>query len=479
MVETRVYFQNLTHDWLIGYNTQHFRILVEQLYLDLISNITPTQKKETPKIIIAEPEPIKFLASFIAACTAEYEVFLCNPNWGDNEWQQVLNLVQPDIIWGISDSNFCLKHPKQTQNPKIPNPKSLSEACPQDTIPNRIMVPTGGSSGKIKFAVHTWATLIASVEGFRKYFEVNQINSVCVLPLYHVSGLMQFMRAFTTGGKLAILPFKQLESGEIPNIDCSEFFISLVPTQLQRLLEKEHLINFLSRINTVLLGGAPAWKELLDKAINYQIRLSPTYGMTETASQIVTLKPEDFLCGKKGCGRVLPHAQVLIGDDKDTILPANQIGKIKIKADSLCLGYYQAISDNQDYFQIDDIGYFDEQGYLHIIGRNSDKIITGGENVYPGEIEAAILSTGMVGDICVVGITDKYWGQAITAVYVPKYSHTSTFAIQSILKYKLSKFKIPKYWIPIATLPRNAQGKLNRQEILKIANHYQQSVVSR
>jgi len=83
------------------------------------------------------------------------------------------------------------------------------------------MIPTGGSSGQIRFAIHTWETLMASVRGFQQYFQLNQVNSLCVLPLYHVS---EFLRSFTTGGSLVILPFKQLSDGQMCNIDLAKFF---------------------------------------------------------------------------------------------------------------------------------------------------------------------------------------------------------------------------------------------------------------
>ncbi|OKH52436.1 2-succinylbenzoate-CoA ligase [Calothrix sp. HK-06] len=413
-----------------------FKSLVENLSTELAYNCSGASK-----VIIAYRDPIKFLAGFIAAVKAKCQVFLCNPDWGDNEWRQVLDLVQPDIIWGIEEREIPLSH-----SPTLP----LSHSP-------LIMIPTGGSSGKVKFCVHTWETLVASVRGFTEYFQVSPVNSLCLLPLYHVSGLMQFVRTFTTGGKLAICNFKQLVSEEVPDIDPSGFFISLVPTQLQRFLQDSQLTIWLSKFDTVLLGGAPAWDELLEKAKYHQIRLAPTYGMTETASQIVTLKPDDFLRGKRGCGKVLPHARVSICD-----------GKVCVESESLFLGYY-GDNDNSNNFQIDDVGYFDEQGYLYIVGRDSSKIITGGENVYPEEVEAAIRETQMVNDVCVVGIVDKYWGQAVTAVYVPKYSNTSTFAIETILKYSLSKYKIPKYWVPVSVIPRNLQGKVNRDEILRVA----------
>ncbi|MEH2422118.1 MAG: 2-succinylbenzoate--CoA ligase [Nostoc sp.] len=446
-------------DWLIGYNSRQFNQIAQELYLKLkqISACgTP------PKIILAEREPLRFLASFIAACAANCPVFLCNPDWGTQEWQQVFDLIQPDIIWGMGHGN----------NIQYPMPN------PQSPIPNRIMIPTGGSSGQIKFAIHTWETLVASVQGFTEYFQLKQVNSFCMLPLYHVSGLMQFMRSFTTEGKLAILPFKAVKAGQILNIKQSEFFISLVPTQLQHILENPELTEWLSQFNTVLLGGAPAWSEVLEKARFHRIRLAPTYGMTETASQVATLKPDDFLGGKISSGQILPHAKVTIRNQQGKILNSNQIGNITIHAQSLALGYYSKTRENQDTFQVDDLGFLDDQGHLNIVGRNSDKIITGGENIYPAEIESAIQATQMVVDICVIGIPDKHWGQALTAIYIPKKSDTSALKIQTLLKDKLSKFKIPKYWIPQQNLPRNSQGKINRQQLYQIATEFLQNHIT-
>ncbi|MEH2262257.1 2-succinylbenzoate--CoA ligase [Nostoc sp.] len=450
-------------DWLIGYNSSQFNQIAQELYLEL-AHLSACGTP--PKIILAEREPLRFLASFIAACAANCPVFLCNPDWGTQEWQQVFDLVKPDIILGMGNREWGMGNGNNYQCP-MPN-----APCPT------IMISTGGSSGQIKFAIHTWETLTASVQGFIEYFQLKRVNSFCVLPLYHVSGLMQFMRSFTTGGKLAIQPFKTVESGKILNIKQSELFISLVPTQLQRLLENPELTEWLSQFNTVLLGGAPAWNELLEKARFHQIRLAPTYGMTETASQIATLKPDDFLGGKISSGQILPHAKVTIRNQQGEILNSNQIGNITIHAQSLALGYYPITRENQTDFQIDDLGFLDEQGHLNIVGRNSDKIITGGENIYPAEIESAILSTQMVADICVIGIPDKHWGQALTAIYIPKKSDISALKIQTLLKDKLSKFKIPKYWIPQQNLPRNSQGKINRQQLQQIATEFLQNPIT-
>ena len=453
----------LPTDWLICENNHQFFQLAEELYLQLLEL---KQKENVPHILLAEREPVNFLASFIAACVAKCPIFICNPDWQKQEWQQVFDLVQPDIIWGQDISEkFKIINSKISKQDRFSI--SNSKFSP-------IMIPTGGSSGKIKFAIHTWETLTASAWGFQKYFQLTQVNSVCVLPLYHVSGLMQFIRCFTTNGKLVILPFRQLEiyqleNYQVYNINPSKFFISLVPTQLQRLLQKSDFSKWLSQFQTVLLGGAPAWDELLSKARYHNIPVALTYGMTETASQIATLKPKDFLKGKLGCGQILPHVKVHISNEQNDKLNSNKIGIININAQSLFLGYYPYSKNKNETFKVDDLGLLDNNGYLHIIGRNSDKIITGGENVYPAEIESAIRATGMVIDICVIGIADKLWGQAVTAIYIPKSIDISITELKNKLQIKISKFKIPKHWILVSSLPRNSQGKINRQKLHKIA----------
>lgn len=444
-----IYLEKRANDnWLIGYDSREFALIVQQVH----SVLCQKANLKTPlKVVIAERQPIKLLASFIAATAANCHIFLCNPDWVKAEWEQVFNLVQPDLILGDLPEIDYIKTPlKATLS--IPNyPSSL------------IMIPTGGSSGKIRFAMHTWESLMASVRGFQQYFNLERVNSFCILPLYHVSGLMQFMRSFTSGGKLVISALNLMENGEKYQVEPAEFFISLVPTQLQRLLQKADLTTWLSRFQIVLLGGAPAWLELLETSRNYGIRLAPTYGMTETASQIATLKPEAFLAGNNSCGQILPHAKVIIKGGNGEILGTNQTGMISIQADSLALGYYPELCIQKGEFQLDDLGYIDENGNLKIIGRNSNKIITGGENVFPNEVEAAIIATQMVNDVCVIGLPDPQWGEIVTAIYVPKSSDITIDKLKTAIEDKLSKFKHPKSWIPVASLPRNAQGKINRQ----------------
>ncbi|MEG4865478.1 MULTISPECIES: 2-succinylbenzoate--CoA ligase [unclassified Microcoleus] len=484
----------LPNNWLVGCDSGEFARIVDRQFQQITKNPAP---KIPPKICIAESEPLQFLASFISARAAKCPIFLCNPNWVKQEWEQVFDLVEPDLILGqnaelkkifpsltVREGGLRLYsrefHSPGFNSPEFNSPEFNSPEfhSPGFNSPTKngfdnIMIPTGGSSGKIRFAIHTWETLTASVQGFQEYFQLEKINSFCVLPLYHVSGFMQFVRSFTTVGKLVIQPFKALESGEKADIEPEEFFISLVPTQLQRLLQSPDTANWLSRFRAVLLGGAPAWPELLATARNHQIKLAPCYGMTETASQIATLKPEDFLAGNNSSGQVLPHAKITIRSPQGEILCYNQIGKIAVNAKSLALGYYPEKFGDREYFQLDDLGFIDRNNCLNIVGRSSDKIITGGENVFPAQVEAAIKNTNLVADVAVIGLPDKDWGQVVTAIYVPANSEVTVKNLQAAIEDKLSKFKRPKYWVIVAQLPRNSQGKINREQLQEIGLKYQ------
>lgn len=453
------------NNWLIGQDNSAFISLVETL----LEEFTKLGNNSVPqKILLVEPDSIRFLAGFIAACSVGHQIFIGNPAWVESEWQSVFNLVKPDLVWG--NCGYL-----QYDNPE---PQLGNQSLTGNQTKGWIMIPTGGSSGKIRFAMHSWETLMASVQGCKQYFQLTEVNSICTLPLYHVSGLMQFMRSFTSGGRVLIVPFKELKSGQWCDFDPTEFFISLVPTQLQRLLDDAGLAIWLSQCKTVFIGGAPTWPELLEKARFHGIRLALSYGMTETASQIATLKPEIFLSGNNSSGQVLPHAKVRILSQTGELLGPNQTGIIAIQAASLAFGYYPELFSKLGNFQTDDLGFFDLQGNLNVVGRSSDKIITGGENVFPPEVEYAIRTTNLVRDISVIGLPDQYWGQIITAIYIPCNPRISSQQIKDALEGKLPKFKQPKCWVPVEMLPSNNQGKVNREQLYQIATKWRQEHLS-
>ncbi len=444
------------HLLLPNRSSQELYELTQTRLQQLLPLIAKNQEKL--KVVIVEPNPIKFLAAFLAGVIAEVDLFLCDRHWQQQEWQQVFSLVQPDLIFANSAIQDLITKVRTTASNSITQKFDLPEQ-------SLIMIPTGGTSGQIRFAMHTWSTLTASVAGFCAYFNCQTIDSCCTLPLYHVSGLMQFIRSLITQGNLVLYPYKVVKTNQI-SFNKQDYFISLVPTQLQFLLET--IPTWIKEFKTVLLGGAPASRSLLDLARKYNIALSPTYGMTETASQVVTLKPEDFLAGNNSSGQVLPHAKIIIEPEINSSSD-NKIGLIKISSTSLCLGYYPQLFNSSQSFATDDLGYLEKNRYLYLVGRNSHKIITGGENVFPTEVEAAICSTKLVKDVCVIGLPDAQWGQVVTAIYVPLETEPNLALIKQQIQFQLAKYKQPKNWIKIDSLPRNDRGKINYPAVTAIA----------
>jgi o-succinylbenzoate---CoA ligase len=426
-----LFIQRLASGWLVGIDGRSV--------IDLADRQLAAFTHSQPHFIsIATPDPIEFIATLMAGSRLGLPIFLGNPHWGITEREELARL---------------------TARVDLQQHREL------------MMIPTGGSSGAMKLAMHSWETLSASVWGFQEFYEVDTVNCVCTLPLYHVSGLMQLSRSLLTDGKLFISDLRQI--GEDPTaftdrIKIEDYFISLVPTQLSKLLDLN--ASWLVQMRTILIGGAPPSIELLTRARVAKLPLALTYGMTETGSQVTSLKPSEFLAGNYSCGVALPHAKInlQVGTDAvGTSQLAEPVGAISITADSLMLGYFPDRSSH-DYFEPDDLGTIDKDGYLTIIGRNSNKIITGGENVFPIEVVDAIMATGLVADVWVVGIPDRYWGQAVTAIYVANILPVSAEILSQAIAGKISKYKIPKYWIVVDRIPRNALGKVLDREVEKL-----------
>jgi O-succinylbenzoic acid--CoA ligase len=457
-------------DWLIGLDSQRFWQELDEMIQTLLD-----EPLGSSLLLISEADPLRFLIHFFAACSLGHSVVLGNPGWGKREWEQV-GIV--DLPWGSGSW----------------------QTIPWDGngLRSLILIPSGGSSGKLKFVTHTWQTLMASVRGFQAHFELSQVNAYCVLPLFHVSGLMQVLRVLVSGGKLALQPYQVLKQGHILPLPESGF-LSLVPTQLQWLLQQDNgYVDWLKTFRAVLLGGAPAWPSLVQQAREVEVPLALTYGMTETASQVATLLPEEFLAGATSNGRALPHTQIFVMDERGQPLGKEQIGQVVIEAESLALGYVLPGNDWQMFalkesqvewwavstlreeyrgadeflrglFFTDDIGFLDAGGALHIIGRRSSKMITGGENVFPEEVEALLLASESVQDACVVGLPDQQWGQRLCAVVVLAEKTVELKALGTLMAGSLAAYKCPKVWIVGQAIPRTPQGKVNRKQALELA----------
>lgn len=380
-----------------------------------------------PYRCVEEREPAKFLATAAEAFATAETVFLCDPTWGATERAQLEALLQSKI--------------------ENPEPK---------TNHGWLCLPTGGTSGAVRFARHDQDTIAAAVRGFGAHFGATQINAVGVLPLHHVSGFMSAMRCTLTGGRYLPWDWKALEVGRVPELSSGgDWFLSLVPTQLQRLLAQPATVDWLRRFRAVFVGGGPAWSELLDAAATARLPLAPCYGMTESAAMVAALRPEAFLAGARSCGEVLPHARVEVTAD----------GGVVVGGDSLFRGYYPEWRDSEPW-ATEDLGRFDERGQLQLLGRRDAVIISGGKKIAAAEVEAALRATGQFNDVAVLGLPDAEWGQIVVACYPARATELDRAALERELGDALSPYKRPKRYVLVAPWPRNAQGKLNRAALL-------------
>jgi O-succinylbenzoic acid--CoA ligase len=429
--------------WLVGVDSGRFWALCRDRLQILLT--------DRPRdVLLVTADPVEAISSILAAFLVPTRLWLGNPTWGQTEWQQLARQVNPDQIWGqLPPAAVGLVQPAA-------RPSSL-DAKPTGT---QLLIATGGSSGDLKFAIHTWDILMAAVQGFQQHFQIDRVNAYCVLPMYHVSGLMQALRCWASGGTLMLQSFRALQQQPLM-VSVKGAFLSLVPTQLQRLLDAGYG-DWLRQFRAILLGGAAPWPSLLNQARQQQLPLAPTYGMTETAAQVATLLPKEFLAGQSSSGRSLPHVTLTIQSPTGACLPPHQVGLITIQSPSLALNHG---SDSRcSAFQPGDLGSLDAAGHLTVLGRQGSLINTGGEKVLPEEVEAAIRATGHVVDVAVVGVPDADWGNVVVAIVVPTPSY-SLERLRQHLRNQLSPYKQPKYWLRRDTLPRNAQGKLNRRQL--------------
>ena len=255
---------------------------------------------------------------------------------------------------------------------------------------------------------------------------------LCPLPLSHVGGLMVLLRSAIYGTTAVLSPFERAADDDIT-------LVSLVPTQLQRLLDTGAPPG--ARLRAVLLGGAPATPALLARARDAGWPVAQTYGLTQACSQVTVAEPEDL----HTAGRALPGLAVTLAAD----------GEILVEGPTVAGG---------GVLRTGDLGRLDDRGRLVVIGRRSDTIVTGGENVAPAEVEAALLEHPAVADAAVFGRPDEQWGEAVTASVVLR-RPADPEELRRWCAERLARFKVPKAVHTAESLPRTPSGKLLRREL--------------
>lgn len=328
---------------------------------------------------------------------------------------------------------------------------------------------TSGTTGNPKGVIQTYGNHWYSAIGSALNLGLQEQDAwLCAVPIFHISGLSILMRSVIYGIPVYIMEqFSEseanrlLKSGEIT-------IMSVVAAMLSRMLEDLGEASYHAGFRCMLLGGGPAPMALLNRCKEKGIPVFQTYGMTETASQVVTLAPEDSLRKLGSAGKPLFPVQIAIHRE-DRPAAAFEAGEISIKAPNITIGYLNRKEANEQsfkdgWFRTGDIGYLDEEGYLFILDRRSDLIISGGENVYPAEIENVLLSHPLVREAGVAGVEDPLWGKVPYAFIVPR-KEVKTEDLFDFCASRLAKYKVPKRIIIVEALPRSGSNKLLRREL--------------
>jgi O-succinylbenzoic acid--CoA ligase len=225
---------------------------------------------------------------------------------------------------------------------------------------------------------------------------------------------------------------------------------------LDRMLSERAERPYPTTLRCVLLGGGPAPLPLLERAAAANVPVVQTYGLTETSSQIVTLAPEDAIRKLGSAGKPLMGSRIRIESD----------GEICVKGPGVSPGYLHH-PPREGWLHTGDLGHLDEDGYLYVLDRRDDLIVSGGENVYPAEVEAALLAHPAVAEAGVVGVPDAQWGSRMTGVVVVRTGLSVTAdELVAFVRQRLAGYKVPRA-IEVRTepLPRNASGKILRREL--------------
>lgn len=360
----------------------------------------------------------------------------------------------------------------------VPTHEKVSSKVITDADDDAIaaIMTTSATTGKVKAVPLRWGQIEAHVKASAQVLGVApEDNWLIVLPMFHVSGLSILMRTLYNGTAATIhsgfdedAVLKAIETGKIN-------MMSLVPTVLQRLVNKiKH-----HQLRVILLGGEFIPNALVEACLAKQLPIFKTYGMTETFAQSTTVDILKYPQKWQSVGKPLPgvvieirplHAKgvedsvgsLATGATGATRFTEDEIGEIWISSPMVMKGYLGQ-APIQGFFNTDDMGYVDEDGFLYIVNRRKDIIISGGENIYPKEIEDVLYTLDGIRECAVVPKADEKWGQ-VPVLYYAGAADPAT--VESHLRRHLGRYKQPKTIHKLEALPRNSSGKILRRALM-------------
>jgi acyl-CoA synthetase (AMP-forming)/AMP-acid ligase II len=356
----------------------------------------------------------------------------------------------------------------------------IEAAGPDDAV---LQLYTSGTTGNPKGAVlsnrNLFALRLNNTEPKLAYTQWDDDEvSLIAMPCAHIGGTGVGIMALATG----------LPGHVIAEFTPDGFFdavehrgitrLFIVPAALQILLNNPRCASVdYSRLKYILYGAAPIPLQLLRQCIQmFGAQFIQVYGMTETTGTITMLPPEDHDPNgnerMRSAGKPLPGVELKIADLDGNSVPTGEVGELMTRSSNNMIGYWNLPDatantvDADGWIRTGDAAYLDADGYLFIHDRVKDMIISGGENVYPAEVESAIYGHPDVMEVAVIGVPDDIWGEAVMAFCAPKAGHEiEPDSVIAWARERIAGYKVPKTVEIIAALPRNASGKILRKDL--------------
>lgn len=337
------------------------------------------------------------------------------------------------------------------------------------------IVYTSATSGRPKGAMLTYENHWWSAVGSALNIGAQPGDRwLAVLPLSHVGGLAILWRSVIFGNAVTLHErFDPLAVSE--EVDRGEVtIVSLVPTMLHRLLEARGDRPLPATVRAVLVGGGPIPASLIERSLRAGVPISPTYGLTESASQVATLRPEEVPSCPGSCGQPLYPLEVRIdlpGTRSRFQEPGEVAGEILVRGPMVMAGYWGRPEETAEvlrdgWLRTGDIGYLDPDGNLYVLDRRDDLIVTAGENVYPAEVEAVMRQHPAVAEAAVVGLPDAEWGQVVVAaVETTGRVQVTEEQLRAFVGQHLARHKVPRRIRLVEALPRSGPDKVSRRAV--------------
>ncbi len=316
----------------------------------------------------------------------------------------LINLSKKKYLYKNNDIKLIQANKLIEKLPKVKNLENNTQLI-FSSKQEATIIFTSGSIQEPKAAVHTFTNHYYSALGSAQNIPFTKgDNWVLSLPLFHIGGIAILFRALLGGGTVAIpVPDQKLE---LTLRELQGTHISLVPTQLQRLLVNPGNLVFLKKMKAILLGGGPFPDRLLEQAFKENLAIFCSYGSTEMSSQITVTARDDDLPNVLTAGRVLPYREITISPDSEILVRGRTLFKGYIAGKNI-----ESARDEDGWFHSGDLGRLDQEGTLTIIGRKDNMFISGGENIQPEEIEDVLLQYPLISEAIVVPVNHATYGK--------------------------------------------------------------------